>query len=84
MSVVGELEKYKVDLVEVQERRWGWIYNNRQIHFSVVVNHHLETEFFTHNRIISAVKMGRICDRILYITLKGRWCDVIGTESLRS
>jgi hypothetical protein len=33
---------------------------------------------FVHNRIISAVKRVKfVSDRMSYITLKGRWCDII-------
>jgi hypothetical protein len=36
------------------------------------------TEFFVHNRIVSAVKSVEfVSDRMSYITLKGHWCNII-------
>jgi hypothetical protein len=57
MSVVGELEKYKLNLVGVQEVRWkGKGYqkagNYTFFYGKVNVNNHLGTSFFVHNRII--------------------------------
>jgi hypothetical protein len=41
-------------------------------------DHQLGTGFFVHKRIVSAVRRVEfISDRMSYITLRGRWCDII-------
>ena len=66
----------------VQEVRWDKGDTVRAGDFFVYEkgseNHQLGTGFFVRHRILSAVKRGAfVSDRVSYIVLRYRWCNII-------
>jgi hypothetical protein len=68
--------------MRVQEVRWDWGATEPAGEFTffygkVNGTHELGTRSYVHKRIISAVKRVEfLSDRMSYITLRGRWCDI--------
>jgi exonuclease III len=84
LKTVGrELGKYKLDLVGVQEVRWEKGGTERAEVYTFFYgqgngDHQLGTGFIVHKRILSAVRRVEfISDRMLYIILRVRWCNII-------
>jgi hypothetical protein len=80
MTVVKEISKYKLDLVGIQESRGGTETVGEYTFLCGKENENRElgTDFFTHKRILSAVKRVEfVSHRLPYKILRDRWCHVI-------
>jgi hypothetical protein len=79
MAVLRELSKYMLYLVGVQKARWDRDITKPAGQYTFYgkdnENHELDTGFFVHIRIISAVKRV-VSDRISYVILRGCWCHI--------
>ena len=82
-AVARESAGFKLDLVGVQEVRWDREGTVRAGDCNFFYrkgneNRQLETGFFVHHKIVSAVKrVELVSDRVPYIVLRGRWCNII-------
>jgi exonuclease III len=82
-TVARELQKYKLDLVGVQEVRWEKGGTERAEDCTFFLgqgngDHQLGTGCLIHKRIVSAVRRVEfISDRMSYIILIGRRCNII-------
>ena len=83
VSAARELARYKLDLVGVQEVRWEKGGRVKAGEYSFFYGKGNEKQsvgnwFFVHHRIVSAVKTVEfVSDRVSYIVLIGRWCNII-------
>ena len=82
-AATRELARYKLDLVGVQEVRWDKQGTVRAGDYNFFYgrgykSHQFGREFCMHHRIISTVKRVEfVSDRVSYIALRGRWCNII-------
>jgi hypothetical protein len=82
-TVATEMGKYKLDLEGVEEVRLEKGGTERAEDYTFFYgqgngDYQLPTGLFVHKRIVSAVRRVEfISDRMSYIILRGRWCNVI-------
>jgi hypothetical protein len=83
MNVARVLRNYKLEFVSVLEVRWEKGGPERAEDYMFIygkgnVDHQLGTGFSVHKRMISAVRRVEfVSDRMSYIILRGRWCNIV-------
>ena len=79
--MVWELARYKLDLVGVHGVRWnkgGILRAGNYILLKRKRKSSVRNRIFLHHRILSAVKKVEfVSDRMTYIVVRGRWCNII-------
>jgi len=82
-AAARELAIYKLDLVGVQEVRLDREGTVRAGNYNLFYGkgnetHQFGTGIFVHHKIVPAVKRVEfVRDRVSYIVLRGRWCNII-------
>ena len=83
MVAARELARYKLDVADVQEVRWdkGGTVREGDYNFSMEKETKIiisEQRLFVPHRIVSKDKRAEfVSDRMSYIVLRGRWCNII-------
>jgi hypothetical protein len=90
MTVAKEISGYKLELVGVQEVKWDRGGTEPAGEYKSYCgkkneNHEFGTVSFVCKRIISALKKVEfVSDRMPYVMLRGRWCDIIVHYSIHN
>jgi hypothetical protein len=82
-TVARELGNYKLNLMGVEEVRWGKRGTERPEDYAFLYgegneDHQLGTGFFVHSRIMSAVRRVEfVSNRMTYIISRGLWRNIV-------
>jgi len=80
-EIIKEADRYDLDLLAVQEFRWGDGSTLKSGHLTFLYStneHFLGTGFLVNERIINSVKDFKfVNDRMSYIIIKGKWYNYV-------